>query len=180
MISWLSFWYSVFPVVLCLRLSFSLFNILFLLTFLETLSLEQLPVYLHQHAAEGSALGMFECQHAALSGSRGRYLCYLGNMSDALQNLMMQHANTQTFLKHYLLRHVGIDTQAIIQSLEPQEKLMKAVYQISRLIDPQQPQHLTTEQSLSVNKNPYIHSLIEVQNKLKLSLKCKTTGSTEY
>ena len=58
----------------------SLFNILFLLTFLETLSLEQLPIYLYQHAVEGSALGMFERQCAALSGSRGRHLCYLSNI----------------------------------------------------------------------------------------------------
>jgi hypothetical protein len=51
---------------------------------------------------------------------------------------------------------------------------------MSRSIDPRRPQHLTTEQSLSVNENPYIRSLIEVQNKLKLSLKRKTAGSTEY
>ena len=57
-----------------------LFGILLLLIFLEALSLEQLPVYLHQHAAEGSALGMFECQHAALSGSRGHHSYYLGSI----------------------------------------------------------------------------------------------------
>ena len=57
-----------------------LFGILLLLTFLKALSLERLPVYLRQHATEGSALGMFECWCAALLGSGGRYLRYLGSI----------------------------------------------------------------------------------------------------
>jgi len=93
---------------------------------------------------------------------------------------MMQHADARTFLKHYLSRRVDVDTQAIVRGLEPQEKLMKAVCRMSRSIDPRRPQHLTTEQSLSVNENPRIRSLIEVRNRLKLSLKRKTAGSTEY
>ena len=39
-----------------------------------------MPVYLRQHAIEGSALGMFKCWCAALLGSRGRYLYYLGSI----------------------------------------------------------------------------------------------------
>ena len=39
-----------------------------------------MPIYLCQHAAEGSALGMFECWHTTLLGSGGRHLCYLGSI----------------------------------------------------------------------------------------------------
>jgi hypothetical protein len=39
-----------------------------------------LPIYLRQHAIEGSALGMFERRHAALLGSGGRHLYYLGSI----------------------------------------------------------------------------------------------------
>jgi hypothetical protein len=58
-----------------------LFGILFLLTFLKALSLEQLPIYLRQYAVEGSALGMFKCWCTALLGFRGRHLYYLGSIS---------------------------------------------------------------------------------------------------
>ena len=51
-----------------------------LLTFLKALSLKRLPIYLRQHAAEGSALGMFERRRTALLGSGGRYLRYLGSI----------------------------------------------------------------------------------------------------
>jgi len=37
-------------------------------------------MYLRQHAAEGSALGMFKCRRTALSGSKGRYLYYLSSI----------------------------------------------------------------------------------------------------
>ena len=51
-----------------------------LLTFLKALSLERLPIYLRRRAAEGSALGIFECPRAILLGSGGRYLRYLGSI----------------------------------------------------------------------------------------------------
>ena len=51
-----------------------------LLTFLKALSLERLPIYLRQHAAEGSALGIFERRRTILLGSKGRYLRYLGSI----------------------------------------------------------------------------------------------------
>jgi len=57
-----------------------LFGILLLLTFLKALSLKRLPIYLRQHAAEGSALEMFERRHTILSGSGGRHLYYLGSI----------------------------------------------------------------------------------------------------
>ena len=57
-----------------------LFGILLLLTFLKALSLKQLPIYLRQHAIEGSALGMFKRRYTILSDSRGHYLCYLGSI----------------------------------------------------------------------------------------------------
>ena len=37
-------------------------------------------MYLLQHAAEGSALGMFKRRRAVLLGSGGRHLCYLGSI----------------------------------------------------------------------------------------------------
>jgi hypothetical protein len=39
-----------------------------------------LPIYLHQHAIEGSALGIFKRRRTTLLGSRGRYLYYLGSI----------------------------------------------------------------------------------------------------
>ena len=39
-----------------------------------------MPIYLRQHAAEGSALGMFKCRRTTLLGSRGRHLRYLGSI----------------------------------------------------------------------------------------------------
>jgi len=58
----------------------SLFSILLLLTFLKALSLKQLPVYLCQHATEGSALGMFKYLRAVSSSSKKRHLYYLGSI----------------------------------------------------------------------------------------------------
>jgi hypothetical protein len=57
-----------------------LFSILLLLTFLKALSLKWLPIYLHQHAAEGSALGIFKCWHAVLLGSKRHHLHCLGSI----------------------------------------------------------------------------------------------------
>ena len=39
-----------------------------------------MPIYLRQHATEGSALGIFKRRRAALLGSGGRYLRYLGSI----------------------------------------------------------------------------------------------------
>jgi len=39
-----------------------------------------LPIYLRQHATEGSALGMFEHRRTILLGSRGRHSHYLGSI----------------------------------------------------------------------------------------------------
>jgi len=51
-----------------------------LLTFFKALSLKQLLIYLRQHAAKNSALGMFKCQRIASLGSKGRHLCYLSSI----------------------------------------------------------------------------------------------------
>jgi len=37
-------------------------------------------MYLHQHAAEGSALGIFKRRRTILLGSKGRHLRYLGSI----------------------------------------------------------------------------------------------------
>ena len=39
-----------------------------------------MPIYLRQHAIEGSALGIFKYRYTALLGSGGRYLRYLGSI----------------------------------------------------------------------------------------------------
>lgn len=39
-----------------------------------------MPVYLRQHAVEGSALGIFKHQHTILLGSGGRHLYYLSSI----------------------------------------------------------------------------------------------------
>ena len=39
-----------------------------------------MPIYLHQQAIEGSALGIFKRWRAISLGSRGRYLRYLGSI----------------------------------------------------------------------------------------------------
>jgi len=57
-----------------------LFGIPLLLTFFKTLSLKRLPIYLRQHAAESSALGIFKRWYAASSGSGGRHLYYLSSI----------------------------------------------------------------------------------------------------
>ena len=49
-----------------------------------------MPIYLRQHAAEGSALGMFKRWRAALLGSRGRHLYYLGSIG--VKNVLVELA----------------------------------------------------------------------------------------
>ncbi|KAF8855964.1 C2H2 finger domain protein [Acephala macrosclerotiorum] len=76
------------------------------------------------------------------------------DVSDALQNMIMQHAKIDTFIKHYLRRKVTVDTRAIVSGYEPQRDLMRAACRMTRWIDPNRPQELTPEESLSVNQDP--------------------------
>ena len=78
------------------------FSILLLLIFLEALSFEQLPIYLHQHTAEGSALGMFKCQHATSLGSVGRHLCYLNSIGVRKVSVELALYN-RTYYSHQML-----------------------------------------------------------------------------
>ncbi|KAG4413011.1 hypothetical protein IFR04_013848 [Cadophora malorum] len=82
------------------------------------------------------------------------------DVSDALQNMMMQHAKIDTFIKHYLRRTVTADTRAIVSGYEPQRDLMRAACRMTRWIDPDRPQELTPEESLSINQDPVICRLI--------------------
>jgi hypothetical protein len=94
----------------------------------------------------------------------------------------MQHGNIRTFLKHYQQRLVSADTAASHRGLEPQKKIMRAACTMSRWIDPDRPWRLTTEQSLSVNNDPYIRSLLERREKLKhkLHTKGRATDDSKY
>lgn len=83
-----------------------------------------------------------------------------GSVSDALWNLIMHHADTRTFLKYYLSRRIDQDLAGIIRGLDPQEEMMRAACRMSRTIDPNRPQELTTAQSSSVNQHPDIQELI--------------------
>ncbi|KAH9206210.1 hypothetical protein DL95DRAFT_316025 [Leptodontidium sp. 2 PMI_412] len=82
-----------------------------------------------------------------------RYTNYklISNVSDALQNIIIQHAKINTFIKHYLRRTVTANTRAIVSGYKPQRDLMRAACRITRWIDPDRPQELTPEESLSVN-----------------------------
>jgi hypothetical protein len=73
----------------------------------------------------------------------------------------MHHADTRTFLKYYLSHLPGI-----IRGLDPQEEMMRAACRMSRTIDPNRPQELTTAQSSSVNQLPEIQDLIHRQDDL--------------
>lgn len=72
----------------------------------------------------------------------------------------MHHADTRTFLKFYLSRRINKNLPAIIRGLDPEEDIMRAACRMSRTIDPNRPQELTTEQSSSVNHQPEIADLI--------------------
>ncbi|KAF1935778.1 hypothetical protein EJ02DRAFT_428122 [Clathrospora elynae] len=51
-----------------------------------------------------------------------------GNVTESMQNLMMGHASITTFLKHYLSRRITVDTQAVVQGIQPQAALMRAAF----------------------------------------------------
>src|SRR3954447_21324936 len=104
----------------------------------------------------------------------------IGDVSDALQNMMMQHADARTFVKHYLPRRVTADTAAIVRGLEPQHELMRAACRMSRWINPDRPQELTEEQSLSVNKDPRIRQLLAQREELKCRFKSEATKQPIY
>jgi len=80
---------------------------------------------------------------------------------------MMQHGDIRTFLKHYLQRTVTVDARAIYLQLDPQGSIMRAACTMSRWIDVNRPWGLTTEQSLSVNKDPQIEAKVRERTKLK-------------
>jgi len=91
---------------------------------------------------------------------------------------MMQHGDVRTFLKHYLQRRVTVDTQAIFRQLDPQTSIMCAACTMSRWIDVDRPWGLTTEQSLSVNKDSQIQAMIQSRAKLKQRLERRAKGKT--
>ncbi|KAJ5086714.1 hypothetical protein NUU61_008021 [Penicillium alfredii] len=89
-----------------------------------------------------------------------------GSVSDPLRNLIMHHADTRTFLKYYLSRRISKNLPAIIRGLNPEDDIMRAACRMSRTIDPNRPQELTSQQSSSVNQLPEILELIRRRNEL--------------
>ena len=114
--------------------------------------------------------------------TRSRYAnCRLtGDVSDALQNMMMQHAKIDTFIKHYLRRTVTADTRAIVSGYEPQRDLMRAACRMTRWIDPDRPQELTPEESLSVNQDPAVRRLVAEREKWKRRFQGTATQQPGY
>lgn len=106
-----------------------------------------------------------------------------GSVSDSLRNLVMHHADTRTFLKFYLSRRISKNLPAIIRGLDPEEDIMRAACRMSRTIDPDRPQELTTEQSCSVNQEPEILNLMRRRDEISRSLErplSKNKGTPEY
>lgn len=94
----------------------------------------------------------------------------LGSVSDSLRNLIMHHADTRTFLKYYLDRRIDKNLPALIRGLNPDEDIMHAACRMSRTIDPNRPQDLTTVQSSSVNQRPEILALVQRRDELRQQL----------
>lgn len=95
----------------------------------------------------------------------------------------MHHADTRTFLKFYLSRRISKNLPAIIRGLDPEEDIMRAACRMSRTIDPDRPQWLTTEQSTSVNRLPGIEALINQRDEISYSLErplSKHKGTPAY
>ncbi|KAI2959645.1 hypothetical protein CBS147352_10781 [Aspergillus niger] len=88
------------------------------------------------------------------------------SVSDSMRNLIMHHADTRTFLRYYLSRRINKNLPAIIRGLDPEDDIMRAACRMSRSIDPNRPQELTTAQSSSVNQDPEISDLIRRRDKL--------------
>ncbi|KAG4443338.1 hypothetical protein IFR05_001127 [Cadophora sp. M221] len=82
------------------------------------------------------------------------------DVSDALQNMMMQYAKVNTFIKHYLRRTVTANTRAII--------------------DPDRPQELKPEESLSINQDPIICRLVAEREKWKRRFQGTATQQPGY
>jgi hypothetical protein len=91
----------------------------------------------------------------------------VGNVSEATQNLIIGQASIATFLRQYLDRQITVDTQAVVQGIQPQTALMRAACTMSCSIDHRRPQQLTPEQSASVNNNPFLRSLLNRREQLK-------------
>ncbi|KAL4891366.1 hypothetical protein BDV59DRAFT_203545 [Aspergillus ambiguus] len=89
-----------------------------------------------------------------------------GSVSDSLRNLIMHHADTRTFLRYYLSRRINKNLPAIIRGLNPEDDIMRAACRMSRSIDPNRPQELTTAQSSSVNQDPEIIDLVRRRDSL--------------
>jgi hypothetical protein len=79
----------------------------------------------------------------------------------------MHHADTRTFLKYYLDRRIDKNLPTIIRGLNPDNDIMHTAYRMSRTIDPNRPQELTTAQASSVNKWPKISALIQRRHALR-------------
>jgi Protein of unknown function (DUF3435) len=103
-----------------------------------------------------------------------------GDVSDALQNMIMQHAKIDTFIKHYLRRTVTADTRAIVSGYEPQRDLMRAACRMTRWIDPDRPQELTPEETLSVNQDPVVRRLVAEREKWKRRFRGTATQQPGY
>ncbi|KAK4862951.1 hypothetical protein LT330_010695 [Penicillium expansum] len=93
-----------------------------------------------------------------------------GSVSDSLRNLIMHHADTRTFLKYYLDRRIDKNLPALIRGLNPDEDIMHAACRMSRTIDPNRPQDLTSVQSSSVNQRPEILALVQRRDELRQKL----------
>lgn len=85
-----------------------------------------------------------------------------------------------TFIKHYLRRTVTADTRAIVSGYEPQRDLMRAACRMTRWIDPDRPQELTPEESLSVNQDPVVCRLISEREKWKRRFQGTATQQPGY
>jgi hypothetical protein len=94
--------------------------------------------------------------------------------------MMLQHAKIDTFIKHYLPRRVTADARAIVSGYEPQRDLMRAACRMTRWIDPNRPQELTLEQSLSVNQDPYIRRLVAQRENWKRRFQGTATQQPGY
>jgi hypothetical protein len=89
---------------------------------------------------------------------------------------MMDHGDIRTFLKHYLQRRVTVDSRAVYLQQAPQESIMRAACTMSRWIDVNRPWGLTTQQSLSVNKDPQIEAMMQSRTKLRQRLERSGKG----
>jgi hypothetical protein len=83
-----------------------------------------------------------------------------------MRNLVMHHADTRTFLKFYLSRRISKNLPAIIRGLDPEDDIMRAACRMSRTIDPNRPQRLTTEQSFSLNHLTVVKKLIRQRDEI--------------